>query len=800
TDEAEVPGGEIAVHELYARVASWTSRALADATEDGFCFRVDLRLRPEGSRGALVNSLASAERYYETFGRPWERAALLRARPVAGDLPLGERLLEALRPFVFRREVDPGLAQMMGEMVRRSRRELSLDASKDVKLGRGGIREAEFFVQTLQLVWGGQVPTVRARGTIEGLTQLLSAGLVTDAEADSLARDWALLRRIEHRIQVWVAYQSHLLPGPEAELERFAISLGFEGAAELLDALSEARTRVAALFDSLDTAEPASEDRAEIRALCDAIDAGATARELGPGLQAALGVRYPEESVAHLLRLARLPEAPLGAACRARTPELGPLLLSEARDSIDPDAALRFLAEFFTRLGGGSVYHRLLLDDPRLARRLVGIFGASATLSSALVGHPEALDLLLAQRAPPDPESIVRAHAELEAASRAETASGSSGDPERFVAELRRLKRELSLQIGLCRVAAELDARGAERLLSELAVAQVRAAFERAYAETCARLGEPQRGQGAYPATMCVVAMGKLGAEELGFGGDLDLVFLYGADGETRPTASGRSASHAEVFARTAQRTMRLLSQPDAEGGGYQTDTRLRPSGAQGLLVVSLDAFDRYHARRAQAWERQALIKARPIAGDPALHAPIRERFAALAYEGGAPPAEELAAMRERMERELAQETAERYHPKLGYGGLVDVEFAIQWLQMRYGEDRRLRHRATLDALDALREAGLLGEEACALEAGYEFFRAVEQSMRLMDEALEPALHRRGAMAERLARALGVRARDGLSREEALLETWMEHARTIRTAFETIVAPVGTLAPWEIET
>lgn len=796
TDDATVGDGlDITVHELYARTATRTVKALADVTEDGFCFRVDLRLRPEGSRGPVVNSLASAERYYESFGRTWERAALLRAEPVAGDTGFGEELLGVLRPFVFRRSVDPSIAREMSDMLKRSRREARVDGEADVKLGRGGIREAEFFVQTLQLVWGGRHPELQVRGTVDALWRLRAAGLVTHRELEDFGAAWALLRRVEHRIHVWAGYQSHTLPPAGEEREAFAVSLGFHDAASLERALSDARTRISELFATLmEDGEP-TDTLPDLDALLDDVAAGASAQAVAEQVADLLPVGDPDEAASYLLRLGRHANAPLGPVARERAPELGETLLREAMHAADPDMALRFLADFFARMGSALGYDRTLARNPTLVRRMVSLFGASATLSSALVAHPEEVDEALVLGGAPGGVEIAEAHDAPPICFR----EGALPEPETFVGALRSAKRQVTLQVGVAYINGELDLEQVEDRLSTLAERQVRAALRYATEELVARFGEPRpEADDDTPATMVLVGMGKLGGRELGFGGDLDLMFLYGSDGETTPPRGGRGITNAELFTRIGQRTMRLLSQPDVEGAGYETDTRLRPSGAQGMLVVSLRAFDHYHATQAAPWERQALIRARPVAGDPTLAAMAEARFERLAFTGAPPPGSELARLRARMEQELSGERADRYHPKLGYGGLLDVELLVQWLQMKHGADGTVRLPRTLDALRALQAARYLpGPSAGALDEGWRFFRRVEQSLKLLDETREAVLPTRGPLPARMARRLGIRDRDGMRPAEVLLATWRWHAVQVREIFEAVVGPVGTSPPWE---
>jgi len=296
---------------------------------------------------------------------------------------------------------------------------------------------------------------------------------------------------------------------------------------------------------------------------------------------------------------------------------------------------------------------------------------------------------------------------------------------------------------------------------------------------------------------MVVIALGKLGGGELGFGSDLDLMFLYDEAGETAGSERRAPIGNQEAFTRTAQHTLRLLSQPDAAGRGYETDARLRPSGTHGMLVVSVAAFDAYHQKEAAAWERQSLIRARPLSGPEGLAKAAQERFEALAYAADPPTGEEVARLRRRMELELSGQAKDRHHPKLGFGGLVDVEFAVQWLQMTHGSDPAVRSRNTMEALARLTAAGYVEPEAAeALKDGFRFLRAVEQTLKLLDETREPLLVIGSRTTTLVGRRLGVRDRDGTSADDVLLSSYRRHAEEIRALFEKLVGRVGTQAPW----
>jgi glutamate-ammonia-ligase adenylyltransferase len=777
TDDAIVPKAAITVHDFYTRVVRHTCQTLSEITEDGFCFRVDLRLRPEGRTGPLVNSLSSAERYYESWGRTWERAALIRARPIAGDLDFGDSLLRALEPFIYRRTVNPSIASEMASMLERSRRELDVDASRDVKLGAGGIREAEFFLQSLQLIWGGVHPQVRTAGTIDALTALRACGLISDRESERFTQAWTFLRRLEHAIHLRRGYQTHLMPDSEEQLQQLAASLGFLHSDDLLSHLQQQRNAVQALFSTLQPTQASSvEPLAVLRDLiCDEAPVEAIRAQLSRSMQ----VSDADEALAHLRQLGKHADFPLGNATRDRHPELGLTLLQEVRDCSDPLSALHLLVELFNRLGQPWAYGQWLTTTPLLLRRLMTLFANSPTLSSQLVAHPEIIDVVLADQDPITEETIQTSHQALKS-------QMDTHDIESVVSLLRGLKRDCVLRIGLLFVNNDIDTTQAGALLSCLAEEQVRLALEAAM-HTCLPGDSP-----AWPEPI-VCALGKLGGRELGFASDLDLFFLY----DEHALNPSQAPSAVEVYSRVAQRTLRLLSQLDAEGPGYELDTRLRPSGRQGLLVVSTDAFEDYHAKRAAAWERQALIRARAINGSETVRERINTQIKRIAFEGNPASAAECSRLRSRMQAELAVESANRYDLKYGYGGLVELEFVVQWLQMNHGRDPRLQLANTYDALVVLGDATHLStNETQGLKEAYQWFRRLEQFLQLMKPHAQASFSAHEPMLDKLAFVLRVRPRDGSSGGEALIKTYQRHAHTVRSIFNAHLEPLSQPAPW----
>jgi glutamate-ammonia-ligase adenylyltransferase len=778
----EADGDALRPFDAFTRIARRLVPTLEEHDDDGFCARVDLRLRPEGGSGPLTNSIASAVGYYETFGRGWERAALLRARAVAGDLAVGERALSELTPFVYRRAVDPNVALEMHEMSRRARVELSEAPLRDLKLGPGGIREAEFFVQSLQLIWGGKDATVRSTNTLDGLRRLRTRGYVTDREARAIADGYLLLRRVEHRVQLGTGVQTHLVPAEGPDRDRLARSLGYRSGADLWQALERVRGRIAELFASLAPGRltTAVEERIDrvLRAL-DAVEGGQGGEVEGGGLR--------PELLGSLRALGRRPDAPLGGRTRERHPRFARALVSAILDAADPELASGLVRTFFERLSAPSVesYVRMLSGDERALARFVGLCGTSAYLGGSLVGHPELVDRLLFSTA------VVADRtrgARLLAEEVAHLDHADREDAESFVGALRRAKAALELEVGLADLGGEIDTREASRALSTMAVATVEAATSWALEEISRR-----RSLRATLTGLAVLGMGKLGGNEIGYGSDLDVVFVYDPAALDRLGIDRLDA--ADIYGRVAARIVRLLGTPHPDGAGYELDTRLRPSGEQGHLVVSIDSLRAYHlgdgeavGPRAQDWERQALLRLRACGGDASLGEKAEAIARVAAYEKGAIDPTELLRLRERLEVEVARERPGRHDVKLGRGGLADVEFAVQYLQMQAGRDVAVRTPETLVALDVLEARGTMRPtHAGTFRDGYRFLRRLEQRARVVHGARSALLEENAPGLTPLARSMGYRDGPSGSASQQLIEAYREITTEVRATFLEVV-------------
>lgn len=762
-----VAEGAAPARSFFGRLAREISRAVGDATADGLVFRVDLRLRPEGNGGPLVNTVANALTYYEGWGDTWERGVYIKARPIAGDLALGDELVEGIRPFVFRRHLDYQTIEDFRAMKERidaeqAVRRMRSGEVRDVKLGAGGIRELEFVVQILQLVHGGHDPAVRVRGTMAALDALESGGMIGDAEAARLREAYRFLRNVEHAIQVVEQRQTQKLPEAVEEIRWLARRLGYgtgrrgmAGGGDEVAAFecdwSRHTTAVRESFvrflefgkdaEAAERPEPETSVNPVAVSLLSMIERGDL--EDAASLLEEIGFAHGTASVESLSRLYRGRIAGPASPQRRRAVErMAPHLLQAALDSADPAAAIERMVDFLVRTGAHTSYMALLGGSPATMEVLVRLFATSPYLAAHLVGHPELLDSLVrSDRAPVDRSGEALA-AELD--EELEVAE----DEEDVLAALRRFRVSETVRIGLADLSGEISAEQAFAALTEVADVCVARSADQAR-----RLVERSRGMRVAKVDLAVVALGKMGAGEMSYSSDLDLLFVY----ESRADLAGGDAH--TIATRWAQKMIALLQTPTRDGIVYKIDARLRPSGRSGPLVASLERFESYHRSEAELWERQAHIRARTVYGSQALRGKIESTIESFVYGSSLDDAgvAEIDGLRMRVERELAAEGPGRSNVKTGRGGIIDVEFLVQMLLLRYGRGHpAVRCRGTAEAISALRAEGLLpSADADLLARSYRFLRVLEARMRLeRDRAVEQLGTDAGALAP-LARRLG---------------------------------------------
>ena len=670
----------------YARVGQRLIQLLDEVTPDGFCYRVDMRLRPFGGIGRLALSFGAMEQYYQAEGRDWERYAWIKARPVAGDLAAGERLLATLRPFVYRRYLDytalDGLREMKATIAADERRELA----DHLKLGPGGIREIEFLVQALQLIRGGREPALRTRSLLAALAALADAGHLTTATAESLADAYRFLRRIENRVQMFADQQVHTLPDDALAQQRVAAGLGYPDIAALRTDLDAQRARVSAEFERLLAARRRSAAPTSLHDYWIALPDGGEAQALVDA-----GYARADAHDAALRDFARSPAVRgLSSRARARLDRVLPRLLREAADGDAADIALPRLIALLQSIAKRGSYLALLDEQPAALSRLVEVGARSALLAERIATHPLLLDELLDVRAdstPPTRESLTaECKRALEAAPR--------DDVEAALHALAEFRQGVGFRVGLALLKQRVAVADAARQLAWLAETVLAAALAQA---------QKVVGRSDADNDFAVIGYGSIGGEELGFVSDLDLVFLH---------AGAIADDDARRQVRLAQKLVSLLATATPAGNLYEVDMRLRPDGAKGLLVASVDGFADYQRGRAWTWEHQALVRARGVAGSPATLA----RFEAIRADVLAQPRDTAAlrtdviAMRARMRAELDRSRGERFDLKQGESGLVDLEFLLQFLVLAHAwaHPVLLRPRASGELIAALADCGVL--------------------------------------------------------------------------------------------
>jgi glutamate-ammonia-ligase adenylyltransferase len=762
--EGETAGPEVVSSRSYfARLGERLIGALTAMTEEGTVYRVDLRLRPEGTGGPLALPLDAYRAYHTTRGALWERQALIKARVATGDERVGQAFLGLAQEIVYRPGLEREALAEIRAMKNRIDRLLRARGQQErhVKLGVGGIRDVEFHIQALQLLYGAQDPWLRERNSLRALHRLAERGYLSWEESGQLAHAYEFLRRIEHRLQILHAFQTHTLPADMAELAKLARRLGYVGdgetvARQLVSDYDRTRRTVRAAFEGFFDAS--------VRAVTDA-------PPWDDASLAAVAFADPERARQNLRLLWEGPAlVAVPATVRGALRTLIPATLAALRAAPDPDAALDTLERFVGAAGPRTAYLARLAATPELLGGVLAFFTRSERLAQTLIAQPELLDELgPSVRVAPRPARALRA------AFREFDAPGlDEADRLRLWKqreELRIAWRDLILGERLGRVGAALG---------ELAQACLAIAWERAVTETRAAFGEPRAG--GRPVSALVVGMGKLGGRELDYGSDLDLVVLYGGASDSGPEAH-------VYFDRVVDRLNTLLTAITRTGQVFRLDLRLRQGGKATALAHDLGTLDRYLAGEAALWERQALVRARPLLGDRALAREFVALRRARVFGPGLSAAEraEIDHVRGRMETELGREGPGRIHLKFGAGGLVDVEFLTQTLQLTHGaRHRALRSPSTRVALARLGALDILPEPtAQRLLEAYEFLRGLLRSLRLRQARPADCLPVTGHLLARLAREMG--AENG----RALLARHREVAETVRAEYRRVMGGAG---------
>ncbi len=764
--------GARSVQELFVAMTRELVHVLEERTEDGYVFRADLRLRPDPGATPLALSLAAAETYYESMGQNWERAALIKARAAAGDLDSGDSILRFLQPFIWRRHLDFAAIQDIHSIKRQIDAHRGMGriavAGHDIKLGRGGIREIEFFAQTQQLIRGGRDPALRSPRTLEALAALAAAGHVTRAVADELSAAYRFLRVVEHRLQMIDDRQTQRLPEEPDRLAAVAAFAGFpdvEGFDKAMrHALGSVERHYARLFE--DAPPLAPKGNLVFTGADDDPDTLETLRAMGfadPSFVCARIRGWHHGRVS----------ATRSARARETLTEITPGLLAALARGADPDAAFHRFDALLSALPVGVPLFSLLYANPPLLDLVAEIMGNAPRLAEALSRRPDLLDGVLSPWFYDPLPSGAALAAEL-----GRQLDRAGDDVQDVMDAARRWTQEQKFRVGMQILRGLLRPEAAAENLSDLADAVLGELAPRVEAEFARRHGRVA-GRGAV-----LLAMGKLGSREMTANSDLDLILVYDAARGVEASDGPKPLSPGTYYARLTQRLIAVLTARTGEGVLYEADMRLRPSGSSGPIATSLDAFRRYHRADAWTWEHMALTRARVITGAPSMRAAVRRAIReTLARPRDAESLRaDVAEMRARMEREIA--AGGEWEVKHRPGGLVDIEFIAQYLQLRWAHAHpSILKGATQKVLAEARRLGLLApRDADRLLRAARLWTAIQQLLR---QAIEGA----PADADIPVQLRGVLARAAGCADFAQLKQEIEaRAIQVRAIFDRMIA------------
>ena len=751
------------------RLTHRVSDLMQARTADGYVFRMDLRLRPDPSSTPPAVPVPAALEYYESVGQNWERAAFIKARPCAGDAPAAKAFLHELVPYIWRKNLDfAAIADI--HSIKRQIHAHKVDErvsakGVDLKLGRGGIREIEFYVQTQQLILGGRHPELRNPCTLDALAALKDAGHVSPEAEQQLSESYRLLRAVEHRVQMLADEQTHRLPESDAERRRVAALSGYDRLQSFDAAITRVLKGVNARYGELFAEEEPLSSRFGSLVFTGVDDDPETLATLQR-----MGFSNPSR-VAHTIRSWHHGNIPATRTERGRElfTRLAPKLLEAAQATGAPDPAFNRFADFFAGLSTGVQLQSLFLAQPRLFELIVQVMAFAPRLAVTLARRPAAIDAML-DPAFFEPIDVAEDEAVMAGAVRA------SGGFEAAMDVVRRIHREQAFRVGVQVMSGTASAEVAGEAFADLADVCIRALAP-------ASLAEAERLGGAFEGQVAVVALGKCGSREMSASSDLDLMTLYRA-ADPAGMSAVKSWDASTFYGRFTQRLIAALSSPTAEGALYEVDMQLRPSGTKGPVAVSMAAFEPYYQGEAETWELLALTRARVVwatsdafraEAEKAIEAALRRR------RDRATTARDVREMRALLERERPPKG--EWDLKLSPGGLVDSEFAAQFLQLAYAAEGGPLSPNTAGALAAFRDAGLADAQPLeALLAAWRLQQDLTQLLKVaLDDNADPAEEPKAYRAL-LARAGGVREFRSLRKKLA------EAQAKARKAYAAIVA------------
>ncbi|HHS99621.1 MAG TPA: bifunctional [glutamate--ammonia ligase]-adenylyl-L-tyrosine phosphorylase/[glutamate--ammonia-ligase] adenylyltransferase [Thiomicrospira sp.] len=718
--------------QFFIRLGQALNKSLVDYTEDGFVYRVDMRLRPFGDAGPLAVSFSGMEHYYEIHGRAWERYALVKARAMAGDPDEAEYLFSILRPFVYRRYVDFSAMESLRELKQMIMAEVQKKGmQQNVKLGPGGIREIEFITQAFQLVHGGRERSLQGRQLMPMLAYLLERGFLDQTEHDGLLSAYVFLRRAENRLQEWNDQQTHDLPKEEVQQLCLANSMGFENYEAFLKQLDEHREFVDAQFKAVFALEEISEEANNMAEIW--MSEFETVDDLN-GL-------VLENSEAFLKQMQVFKQsrvvARLGKEGIERLNALMPLLMEELFNQGYSEEVLARLLKIIESVLQRSVYLVLLKENPIALQHLVQLVEVSPWLTDMLAKYPALMDQLLDERSLYEPLSLDALNKEVE-----HLLAEVGDDEERFMEQIRQWRHAQVFRVAAADVTGLVPVMKVSDYLTWIAEAVLNGVVEFAWKLMIAKNGLPGGlNKDAVRNPFLVLGYGKVGGIELGYGSDLDIVLLYQGlkPSDSATNERGRQLDNSIFFVRMGQKVISLMTTLMPAGVLYEVDTRLRPNGASGMIVTDFESYKSYIENKAWNWEHQALTRARAVVGDQQSRAAFEEFKKAFVQQSRLPETvkSEVVEMRQKMREALDKSTADRFDLKQGVGGIVDIEFMVQYLVLAFAHQYPLltEYSDNVRLLGVIKQTGLLKEqEADQLIHAYQVYRSKYHRVALQNE------------------------------------------------------------------
>ena len=765
----------ISNHEYFTKLALDITKSLHEITSDGNVFRVDLELRPEGNSGEIVNSLTSCEIYYQSWGRTWERQALIKARVSAGSENLGKEFFEMIEPFIYRRSLDFEAIEEIKSMKYQINKSLKGKHSKgNIKLGFGGIREVEFTIQAYQLLLGGRDKSLRVRDSLGAMKTLYEKNILTEADHNHLREAYIFLRNLENRVQITFGLQTYLLPDNEIDLAVLARKMRIAGDSQknLADNLMkeyETHTRFVGTLFAEQFVEKEKREAAET--LSSEWDRSRIGEEQFTESMLAEIPFLPDPKRTYRFLKSFRDGTQFSHPSVQSIQEfysIIPKIFQQCRRVPKPDSAIENLCRFVEATGARESFLSLFQSNEKFLELLLILFGSSGMLSQILIKRPDLVDVLT------DMEAIYRFKLAEKIQEDLNSALKTSPDFESKSLGLRRTKQAEELRIGVRYLIKEADLAGTLEDLSNLADV---------FLQTVYRIACEEQKSGNHN-DFCIIGMGKLGGHELNFGSDLDVLLVYD-EGESDPPPEGFSGYYSAL----SQMIYKLTSEMTSAGYAYKIDTELRPDGDAGALVLSVQGYEKYFKSRARIWEQQALVRARFVAGNAEVGKKFIEAVHQFVYQDKFEYGSliEISRLRERMEQELAKESTKGKNVKLGFGGLADIEFAVQIIQLMHGKKfPRLRQTNTLSALKSFVALGLIDQDmAEELQDSYLFLRNLECALRIIRQTPTNTLPKDNKELAPLARLLGYE--DAEIQAGSLLIDYDRHTQRVRKHYRKTI-------------